>query len=315
MMLNKYAKEQKLKIGAGACLLACFVFSVFSSEIQPNYPVLIFDVMGNPTLPANFRTSTTPFIASQKALPTRLGLDALNISGSGQFTGENLKNIIPLFKFKKVYVIDLRQESHGFLDNTPISWYGYRDAENKNRTTKEINLREKELLSNLALIKKTLVYTRIKQGGDVTFKPSSFTFERAYTEEALVKNNHLKYKRFTVQDYHAPTVVEVDKFLDFVKHLPPKTWLHFHCHAGRGRTTTFMVLYDILKNAPKVSLQDILQRQALIGGKDLQDTNTPKTWKIAESQGRLAFIQAFYAYRIDPNGYGKQTFSVWMKKS
>ena len=38
----------------------------------------------------------------------------------------------------------------------------------------------------------------------------------------------------------------VDYFIDFVENQPENTWLHFHCKAGAGRTTTFMIMKYIL---------------------------------------------------------------------
>ena len=41
---------------------------------------------------------------------------------------------------------------------------------------------------------------------------------------------------------------------------------HFHCKEGIGRTTTFMIMYDIMKNYKEVSLNDIIKRQYLPSG-------------------------------------------------
>lgn len=62
----------------------------------------------------------------------------------------------------------------------------------------------------------------------------------------------LNYIRIPVQDRHGPDDDTVNAFVTFVKTLPEDVWLHFHCLAGEGRTTTFMVIYDILRNAPLV---------------------------------------------------------------
>lgn len=42
------------------------------------------------------------------------------------------------------------------------------------------------------------------------------------------------------------------------------TWFHFHCGGGKGRTGTFMMLYDRMKN-PEVSDKDIMYRHAQMG--------------------------------------------------
>ena len=43
-----------------------------------------------------------------------------------------------------------------------------------------------------------------------------------------------------------------------------KSWLHFHCMAGIGRTGIYMCFYDMMKN-PGVPYEDILARQTWLG--------------------------------------------------
>ena len=53
-----------------------------------------------------------------------------------------------------------------------------------------------------------------------------------------------------------------------------KSWLHFHCLAGYGRTATFMAIYDMMKN-PDVGLSDIVYRQSMTGGENLLNSTSP----------------------------------------
>lgn len=39
----------------------------------------------------------------------------------------------------------------------------------------------------------------------------------------------------------------IDEFIKLYKSLPKDAWLHFHCEAGKGRTTTFLAMYDMMK--------------------------------------------------------------------
>ena len=49
----------------------------------------------------------------------------------------------------------------------------------------------------------------------------------------------------------------INYFLDFVKNQPKDSWLHFHCKEGIGRTTTFMIMYDIIKNSDNYGLNRV----------------------------------------------------------
>ena len=53
-------------------------------------------------------------------------------------------------------------------------------------------------------------------------------------------------------------------FVQLVNSELKDNWLHFHCKQGIGRTTTFMIMYDIMKNAKEVSLDDIVKRQVAL---------------------------------------------------
>ena len=136
----------------------------------------------------------------------------------------------------------------------------------------------------------------------------------ARAERDVVGGVGTGYVRITVTDHARPLDDEVDRFVLAVRALPENGWAHFHCEAGRGRTTTFMVLYDMLRNANRVSLEDIVRRQKILGyDYDVLQPSKPGDWRAPYSEDRAAFVRAFYDYaRANPNGR-PQLWSEWLR--
>ena len=122
------------------------------------------------------------------------------------------------------------------------------------------------------------------------------------------------YIRLPVSDHQRPSDEIVDQFLAFVLGMPKEYWFHFHCKAGRGRTTTFMVLYDIIKNGREVSLEEILARQEKMGGCDLTDTEKERgaNERIFFARERLKMVEDFYLYCLDVPDFSI-SWSEWVQ--
>jgi protein tyrosine phosphatase (PTP) superfamily phosphohydrolase (DUF442 family) len=154
----------------------------------------------------------------------------------------------------------------------------------------------------------------VKKGRVTSSTPQRVAVERASTERDVVQAAGASYVRVTVTDHARPLDDEVDRFVLAVRALPENAWAHFHCEAGRGRTTTFMVLYDMLQNANRVSLEDIVRRQKILGyDYDVLQASKPGDWKAPYTDDRIAFVRAFYRYaHANPNGR-PQLWSEWLQ--
>ena len=124
------------------------------------------------------------------------------------------------------------------------------------------------------------------------------------------------YIRLPVTNYSKPDDKIVDGFIKLVTGLPKNIWYHFHCRAGRGRTTTFMSMLDMMYNADKVSSYDILKRQHLLGGVNLTAINTKYSKKLNLCiKERLAFLKEFYQYCLkNKKNRFKTSWADWKKK-
>lgn len=281
-------------------------------------PVLIWDVdlnLANDS-PRNLRTTDDPVSPGTSEAPSALlGLRDLRASGSGEFTPEGLKLVLARTR-GPVTVFDLRQETHIFVNGLPASWYASRDWSNVGRSQSEIEADEAARVASLKSGSKIDIRPGhpVKHGNADSVTPQQVTVERASIERDIVQPAGARYVRITVTDHARPIDDEVDSFILAVRALPEDAWAHFHCEAGLGRTTTFMVLYDMLRNANRVSLEDIVQRQKVLShGYDVLQPDEPGNWKAPYAAERTKFIRGFYNYsRANPNGR-PLLWSEWLK--
>lgn len=297
--------------------LCTLLFSVSSRAELLNppegQPLLAWDAKNLEQLPKNFRTTQDKITPPAGTFLSLEGLHHLRASGSGQFAYHSLQ--VALLQMKKpVWIVDLRQESHGFIAGRPFTWYAYENRGNEHKSAIAIESEQAAALDHLRAQPEVTIHSITqKEAGRVTGADAETIVPKdIQSEQQLVEALGLSYIRFYVQDRHAPEASEVDRFVAWVGNLPPTAWVHFHCRAGSGRTTTFLVMYDILKNGKFVPLADIIQRQAMLGPKDLSKMpSTGPDWRLNAAQGRIKFIERFYQYVKDPNGYPTKSWSEW----
>lgn len=251
------------------------------SDEEKSYISLDFE--DKDELPVHFRTSLD--LKNIKNNNINLsGLDKLNISGSSQFTKSSLIKLKEAINTSyPLYIIDLRQESHGFINGNAISLFSKGNKINAGIPLNSVIKRENLFLQSIPLNR--TIYLGIDKYKIV---PKTIS-----NEETLTKENNLIYFRIPVTDTERPTDEMVDRFIDFTKSLPKEKWLHFHCKEGYGRTTTFMILYDIMNNYNNVSFSDIVQRQSNLGDINLL--------KFDKNDVRYTLLENFYKYAVETN--------------
>jgi len=322
-LMNSFARLAKgLRFTFGfAVVPAGLVTSALAQNNQPprspDPPVLIWDIdlkLAN-DVPRNFRTTNDRPNESSGEMTATTGLSDLRASGSGEFSMEGLKALLPRTQ-GPVTVFDLRQETHLFVNDLPLSWYASHDWANVGRTQAGIEKQEAERVRSFKPGSDIDVRPGqpVKHGDGSSVTPQRVTVKHASTERDLVEGAGAHYVRVAVTDHACPLNTAVDDFVIAVRRLPQNAWAHFHCEAGLGRTTTFMVLYDMLRNANRVSLDDIVQRQKILSkGYDVLQPPDADDWKAPYAANRAKFVHAFYDYaRANPNGRPK-LWSEWLK--
>lgn len=271
-------------------------------------------------LPRNFRLADGEFkeMPAEKggpdllSSPSREGLDRLHISGSAEFSRGEWNRLWKLLRQKAqgpVYVVDLRQESHGYFNGAAVSWRGKRNWGNLGKSRREVLRDEQKRLTEargqkLQVAKKKESETMLMEVREVQ------------SEKELVEQSGARYFRLTDTDHVWPAAENIDRFIDFVRKMPEDAWLHFHCRAGKGRTTSYMAMYDMMKN-PQVPCEDIISRQFLLGGAylafELQNPK-PSQWRAGYYHEKTLMIRKFYQY-VQENHQSnfKVKWSKWLK--
>ena len=221
-------------------------------------------------------------VASQWRLDVRQGSDGsqnfridpeLRCSGSGQASARGIADLSNQLQAVRkadepLWIIDLRQESHGFWNGEAVSWHGPNNAANAGKDAPAVEADE------TARLQAVLGHESrsIPMGTSDTasgMQPFTALVRTATTERQEACRSGYGYVRIAATDMQWPEPQAIDAFLTFYRSLTPDSgWLHFHCHAGQGRTTTFMALYEMLR-FPGRSLDNVLAHQRTIGGADL----------------------------------------------
>ena len=255
-------------------------------EVPRTSPILTFDTKETreDNLPRNFRDLDS------------LGLNAI---ASGQFSEAELLAVREKYQGEKIVIVDLRRESHGLINGEAVSWRAAFEKSNENKTVAEILADEKRQL-NLAKKDKKIIIGKVlekdkENGWYKEILPIITTVNKVATEEAVVKKNGFEYKRFAIQDHARPSEAELERIVAFIRALPQDQKVYVHCAAGKGRTTTFLTLYDIIKNGKTTNLKKIFKRQNSIGGARLDEISDKEQWRQKLSQERLKMIEDFYA--------------------
>ena len=130
---------------------------IFYGENKSMYESLsvIINMENREELPRNFRMTEEPYHVEEmiqnleipsNPSPSTLGLPELRASASGQFSERSLARILEIVPADKIFLIDLREEYHGFINGIAVSWFAEKNWSNMDKSLEEILLGEKQLL-------------------------------------------------------------------------------------------------------------------------------------------------------------------------
>ncbi len=232
---------------------------------------------------AKFRTMQDPLLSSEQVDLT--GLRELQASGGAIINFPELKKKLSHIQ-KDIIIIDGITECHGYINSIPATYLGYNKPD-----------------PDLRYPLRRLLFTGTTQAKR----------ELVIPEKDVAQQFGFGYINIEIDSKIVTPDKAVDQFVAFIDALPENKWLHFHCRHGKGRTSMLLIMYDIMKNAPKVALDDIVKRQHLLGSENLFDTTVWKmgTYTCETLERRKAFIKQFYAFVSQRKAGGIQHWSEW----
>ena len=162
MILNKYEQMNNDMIFIN--MMRYYNKGIFRDEIknritqapdvslESNNINLVLDSLNYNNIPKNFRKSSNLLNTQNNKNLNLSGLNTLNISGSQQFSEYNLPLVINSIETSlPITVIDLRQESHGFINGIPVSWANTKNDANIGLTKNQVLLDENSKLNSIKL--------------------------------------------------------------------------------------------------------------------------------------------------------------------
>lgn len=235
---------------------------------------------------SHFRSTQDPISSSQQAQLE--GLHELQASGSGPIRMSELNQRLGSVNGPKI-IVDGMAEFHGYIQGIPTSFFGYQRKS-----------------PNLKHIIRRWLFT-----GTSEIRPDLIT-----PEEDEAKKYGFTYQKVTIGSKFIMDDKDVNEIVKIFETLPQNAWLHFHCAQGKGLTSMLLVMFDITKNAPKVSLEDIAKRHFLLGSEDLLSSDVWRKGTYSEHQlkDRIQFLKNFYSFICQKKDGGLTSWSAWIQQ-
>jgi hypothetical protein len=276
--------------------------------------------------PFRFRTTRDDPVAADEYIDRR-GYEDVPMAGFGALGCEEQvetikKKAAAQYGAQGVVIIDARQESHAVLKNKVGDSYSLTlfsvpdNIVNMGFVNQEASARQQRWINNFQLHHSPVV--EYVPAGDMKKyvgamgKPASKDYLHEIligvrpsikTEEEMVKACGVDYFPLYVSDRQRMSDENLEAFIDYINRLPEDTFYGVHCKAGRGRTTSAMLLIDMHRNAAKVyddgtkvSRRDFILRNEIIGATLFKPANNGKADRQLMREERGLFLCHAHAY-------------------
>lgn len=196
-------------------------------------------------------------------------------------------------------VVDLREETHLYVDGFPISIANEMNDANHRRPFKEINREESMLTARLMCSESVDLWQRTKLEKDgkrekrgVFLPLGKESVVSSFTEAQFVRGIGARYCRLPTTDHQFLSDQAIDSLIDLHEmQQDEKFWIHVHCAAGKGRTSAAITILALLTLAKEKSLAEVCSDFQQKGNLALE-----KLSRVAEQRGKKDFWQKFHAF-------------------
>lgn len=266
---------------------------------------LILNKHGHKTIPRRFRASTDSFVAHfdkyrakphlpPLAPPVMIGYPETLMSGSSQMA---LHQIRKLHEKRPLVVVDLRMESHGFINGLPVSFFCPKNWDRLDVPLEALEEDETKRFKSLKSRGWAALYRKLPQSENIG-EPQIVWFTTVTTQAEALAKRGIRYERVPIPDHRRPRDEQVTQLMRLFDSMSKQAhWMHFHCQAGKGRTTTAMIMRDMYLNADTLGLEDILHRNYIFSTIHLDDLRMlAGSYRRPFVEERTLFLRAFYQY-------------------
>jgi hypothetical protein len=185
--------------------------------------VRIYDYPPGQALPIHFRLAD----GGPKGDPANA---KLRPPGSSEFDAAGLDNLARTLP-GPLTIVDLRQGSHGFLNDRPVSRFAPKDEANRGKTPEEAARDEARRLGRPGQgrpAQVTVIEAKNKAGNIGKARALRVDVADVASEAQLTAARGVGYLRLFVTDDMAPDAAQVDRFVEYCRTMAPGTWPHVH---------------------------------------------------------------------------------------
>jgi protein-tyrosine phosphatase len=245
---------------------------------------------------------------------------SIDIAVSAQFSENQLKTFLNIYKPAKVQIFDVREESHLFINGRAITISnGIANNANRSIEQKAISAKNKAFVQKVIDDTRVTIHTNgekkktVSESGEtiakfMVYMPIEVDVKEAKTEETLAAELDIGYVHIPITDHEEEAIIRnVDTIVNRLMTAFRETRvLYFHCKKGVGRSAHLGIMATILLEAKEKSFVEIKG--------DYEKEKDMHKWELIKLDKREKFFTHFHQYcsQTDPT---KETFQSWMMKN